>query len=295
MLLIEDQVLSKNGRETIRGCDKGMFPRHHFSYYSPPPGQVLPPLYLRFAGRDEWIPGCYRKRDNSRFHIIEVLSRGRMIYSVEGRSFSLGPGDAVLIPKNSVSSMVAEIPSEKWVMCVEGSLADSLMRLIHFPGRFFFNDIPPENGIHRIEKMDELLIRKESDWLRRVSSLCYEFLQDLSSLSRKDERPPVMIGLQDFIDRSLDAPLCIEDLCREAHKSRSSLNRLFSSCIGVSPMEYVIDRRMSLARDLLLNTSLSIKEIASRAGYADPLYFSNEFKKRCAVSPRAFRQGRAAD
>ncbi len=63
----------------------------------------------------------------------------------------------------------------------------------------------------------------------------------------------------------------------------------FSRYTGVSPRQYIINIRMTMAKDLLMNTDFQILEISQIAGYENPLYFSRLFKKNCGMSPTEYR------
>lgn len=64
----------------------------------------------------------------------------------------------------------------------------------------------------------------------------------------------------------------------------------FSNYVGVSPRQYIINIRMTMAKDLLMNSTFPISEVARLIGYDNPLYFSRLFKKTYGVSPREFRE-----
>ena len=67
---------------------------------------------------------------------------------------------------------------------------------------------------------------------------------------------------------------------------RSTLTRLFKRYLGKSPHQYLIGLRMRQAARLLEEHSLSVKEVAERAGYGNALNFSTEFRKFFGKSPR---------
>jgi len=64
----------------------------------------------------------------------------------------------------------------------------------------------------------------------------------------------------------------------------------FARAYGLSPMEYLRERRLRRARELLRTTSLSIKEIACLVGIGDQYYFSKLFSERNGLSPSKYRQ-----
>ncbi|MBQ9116311.1 MAG: AraC family transcriptional regulator [Clostridia bacterium] len=68
-----------------------------------------------------------------------------------------------------------------------------------------------------------------------------------------------------------------------------SFRELFKRLIGVSPKEYISEMRIKNAEELLLTTSMSIKEISASLGFSNQYYFSNFFKKKKGGYPEAFR------
>lgn len=71
--------------------------------------------------------------------------------------------------------------------------------------------------------------------------------------------------------------------------SPSQLFRAFSRASGTTPMQWLRQERMHLARHLLTATSDSITRIAERCGYVDPYHFSRDFKRLNGSAPRVFR------
>jgi AraC family transcriptional regulator, transcriptional activator of pobA len=70
----------------------------------------------------------------------------------------------------------------------------------------------------------------------------------------------------------------------------AALSRALAQVTGHATKDLVIERVMLEAARLLRFTDLSVSEVAQRAGFADPLYFSRAFKRRHGVSPQAYRE-----
>lgn len=64
--------------------------------------------------------------------------------------------------------------------------------------------------------------------------------------------------------------------------------RLFLKAFGVSPKEYVIQKRIEYAKSLLCSESFSVMEVAALCGYSEPCHFSREFLKRVGISPSQY-------
>lgn len=67
------------------------------------------------------------------------------------------------------------------------------------------------------------------------------------------------------------------------------LNRLFARYTGTSIHQYIINKRLSAARELILSTDLPLSEISEQTGFNNYSFFSSYFKKRFGISPARFR------
>ena len=71
--------------------------------------------------------------------------------------------------------------------------------------------------------------------------------------------------------------------------SQGYFSALFSQKMGMTFVEYVTDRRIETARQLLEQTSKHTADIAAAVGYKDPNYFRYVFKKATGLTPREYR------
>jgi AraC-like DNA-binding protein len=92
-----------------------------------------------------------------------------------------------------------------------------------------------------------------------------------------------------YMKQHLDHNATTASFAALANLSESHYRSLFKSQIGYAPMDYFIRLRMHKACQLLDTTGLSVKEIAAKVGYEDPLYFSRVFKSVVENSPSQYR------
>lgn len=124
------------------------------------------------------------------------------------------------------------------------------------------------------------------------------FSQAMVFLSRRYELAtgPVsrkMLGLGKvlgYLERHLVEPHNLKKLADVAGMSVSTLQRSFRQALGISPVEYVMRKRLEKAADLLRSTDATITEAAYRAGFGDSNYFSRCFRKKYGCSPRDYRK-----
>lgn len=129
--------------------------------------------------------------------------------------------------------------------------------------------------------------RKES-WLRCLLEEVRLQSHD-RSISQADR---AIYELSQRIQSSPEQYLNLGDMCRELSISGDYLIRRFRRCLGVTPIELLIQSRTATARALLSASNLSIKQIAARLRYSDSFCFSRQFKSRVGVSPSQYRRQR---
>lgn len=98
-----------------------------------------------------------------------------------------------------------------------------------------------------------------------------------------------------FIEEHLTEEISIPMIAAAAGINKSYLQALFKKDKKVSMNQYINEQRLKKAIYLLINSSLSITDIAFHAGYNSRQHFGNTFEKNIGMSPRAYRQihGRA--
>ncbi len=98
----------------------------------------------------------------------------------------------------------------------------------------------------------------------------------------------VEAALATISDR-LSGEISMQSVATEVGLSPSRLAHLFKATVGKSLPEYVEERRIERAEDLLRMTNRPVQEVARLVGYRDPLYFSRRFRRRHGMSPREWR------
>ena len=82
----------------------------------------------------------------------------------------------------------------------------------------------------------------------------------------------------------------IDSYAEQNHVSTSWFIRNFKLYAGLTPMQYILSKRIYNAEALLQGTQYNISEIAQLVGYDNPLYFSRIFKKMKGLSPSEYRK-----
>lgn len=82
----------------------------------------------------------------------------------------------------------------------------------------------------------------------------------------------------------------MRDISGAAGLSPAQFTRRFRAALGITPQEFLTAHRLEIARELLLDTDLSVDQIAQSCGYASGFYLSNLFRRNFGLPPGQFRR-----
>lgn len=94
---------------------------------------------------------------------------------------------------------------------------------------------------------------------------------------------------KEFIEGHLAENLSLADLARECALSVAQFARSFKRSTGKAPYQFLTERRIERARDLLLHTELPLADVAVCCGFADQSHFTKKFRRVVGMSPGSFR------
>lgn len=93
-----------------------------------------------------------------------------------------------------------------------------------------------------------------------------------------------------FIQENCARSLTVAEIAEVAHLSSRHLHAVFREVLGCTPLGYAADRRLDLAEKLIVETSLTVSEIAERCGFAEPTSLTRSLRRRRGVTPLALRR-----
>ena len=99
-----------------------------------------------------------------------------------------------------------------------------------------------------------------------------------------------MKSVVDYIERNLKRGISLEDVANHVNISTYYLSKIFKKEMGVNFITYVTDRKMDLAKEMLVNTDIPVLNIALDLAYNEANYFSKAFKKKTGLTPSEYRE-----
>ncbi len=155
------------------------------------------------------------------------------------------------------------------------------------------------SGHSEISRHLQMLEKNNRNPLRRNEILDVKcFTNILSELAldcrggqeEADGLAPHLLYMKKCFDTSFAAHYSLAGFEQTLNISKYRLCRDFSAAFGVSPLQYLNERRLNAARELLLTTDIPVHEIASSVGFDTTNHFISLFKRANGLTPGAYRR-----
>jgi AraC-like DNA-binding protein len=98
----------------------------------------------------------------------------------------------------------------------------------------------------------------------------------------------------DYIDTHISSRVLLADLCALVWRSEAHFSRSFKGTFGCSPHVFVIRRRVELAANYMLQTDMSLSDIALGCGFVDQAHLCKHFRVVVGETPAAWRRAKRA-
>lgn len=94
----------------------------------------------------------------------------------------------------------------------------------------------------------------------------------------------------EFIEKNMNKPISITDLCEYLNISKSVLYKSFQKHLNTSPNQYINEKKIAKAKELINTTEMTAKEIADFLGFSNTTYFYKLFKKLTGITPMQYKK-----
>lgn len=145
--------------------------------------------------------------------------------------------------------------------------------------------------LHSLEQLCELR-RNASGHSRKPLVEHYPSLPDSIRLTAEHQKHQALNNVLLYIDQHFRDNIDQKELAQRCGMTAFRFSRLFKEANGIGFMDYILNKRMDFAKELLDNSQMPITSIGYEAGFKDPSYFARAFKQFAGCTPSEYRQAR---
>lgn len=238
------------------------------------------------------------------FMIPQAISQYQLLYGVDGKAdnimngvkYPLGKGDIYIIRPGAVRALQPSKHDPYVGITISFHFGRSKS-----PIEFMFEDdymkgSDPDGSL--LGKLIPLIQAIQQHTLTSnmlAQGLLLQILHDVANHNPVDGTAKQtakinakMVKICNYIKENYSTTIRLDTLSEMTGLSRNYIIRQFRKCYGMTPSDYLATIRIEKAKQLALETDLSISEIANRVGYTELHSFSRMFKKRMGISLSQF-------
>lgn len=230
-------------------------------------------------------------RNKSSLACIEYIEKGMGVVEIDDQTFYPEEGDSYFLQVGTRHHYFSdrENPWKKIFINVSGSLLDSLIEGYNLKNLYYYKGLDLSEEMHGIFNLAKA---NEGDSTEEIICILNRvFFKMREYVKNKKNTPDIAEKMKEYLRNNAASKFKMEQLCEYVSRSESQTIKIFKEVYGITPYAYFLDKKINLAKGMLLNTNLSVKQIAYNLSFTDVYYFSNLFKQKTGKSPIKFRKG----
>lgn len=232
-------------------------------------------------------------------NILLFITKGSLYYWIDKEEVHLQKGEALFIPQGSLRYGASD------------QVSDHKRYSTHFSLHVQPKDNPWIRNLQRHWKVTisnpdyikQRYVTLNQQWLAKFpyySEICQAILCEILSIMMRDKEsaltPSIKVGhimeLKKYIFHHYREKILLKELADHIDRTPNYVSTIFKEVTGQTPVEYIQSVRISAAKEILVNHSMSIAEVADYLGFCDPFYFHHVFKKVTGHAPSALLKDR---
>lgn len=220
----------------------------------------------------------YRKKRRESNGLM-IVRYGKFRYFMNDETFVSDPEHIILIPAGADYSLICDEDAETYVLNFYAPpISESILSFCGSKNLF--------------DKADFIVANHDGSPHQRLASFSklYAIFASLFDESKKDTPQIIKKGVE-YINQNLAShSLTVEKAAGVAGVSNVYFRRLFGEHFGVSPLTYIQEKRIALAKHKMADRTVTLESIALECGYSSIYSFSAVFKKKEGISPSKYRE-----
>lgn len=241
----------------------------------------------------DWTSVFHTHHFTELFFVLE--GKGNFLFREE--THEIEAGDLIIIPPyiEHTEQSIPDMPLKYYVLGIDGvtfqtpKRSGSVQIFCNFNNEFLIADLfaqiyyEVKNSLHGTEVICQNLLEI---LIIRIIRSQHLIPVPISSTRMTKE----CARIKEYLDTNYAEHITLDTLTGLTHMNKYYMAHSFTKFTGLSPIQYLNQRRMEAACHLLKNTDYSVSNIASATGFSSQSYFTQMFRKHLNTTPIKYRQ-----
>ena len=251
------------------------------------------------------VPWRYETHDHSAVEILLTID-GMVTYTVEDSVYQVRKGEILIVPPDTPHSLAMGEGSSRCLFLFEPD-AVMAMRDIKAMAEYFNKPFHLRDGSEAHQRIRDLLFRARDAYEKRDmmwNTVCYSCIFRIYAVlgrhylsgirprggdTARNMDSEVITAVMTYINNHYREELTLEAVARFAGFSRYYFSRSFKRQTGYSFKDYLCQKRLQVAMDLLIRTNRSMREVAVDSGFGSVATFNRVFREKKGCTPTQYR------
>ncbi len=250
-------------------------------------------FYLQEVGKSETISRNVNSRNKLDSFLFFIVLEGDGVLDYNSREYMLKKNDCVFIDCNYPHSHTSTNWKILWVHINGPTLKNIYDNYLHQSGKNVFKTDNTEKYINIIESIrlsvSSGMNIKDIEINTSISSLLSIIISDNSPAGIEEKRKYNFEKIKFYLDENFINDISLDSLSSIFFINKFYLTRTFKEKYGTTVNNYIIEKRINKAKELLRYSDMSVNEISKECGFSDQNYFSRTFRNKEGMSPIKYR------
>lgn len=292
MSYYEDTAISAEFQDKNGGMDNGgVLPASRTFLHLPSEFARSALIYAAYVGHYFCDHTYTVHRNRFDYYMLAVVDSGRMFFRYNSARFEVHAGEVILLDCRRPHTYGAlEDVSFRYIYFRGGS-SDAYYRLLAGADGYFTRPARSVEMQSAIQSIFALVTDAMYDE-HRVSVQLYRILAVLSGSDERGEsvQNAAVLHAISYMEHHFSEKLTIEKIADQVNLSEYYFSRLFRRCTSMSPHAYLVNLRITMARQLLTASQKSVERIAEECGFHSTTNFIRSFREHVGCTPKQFRR-----
>ena len=235
------------------------------------------------------------------FHKVVIFISGKAAYHIEGKAYQLKPWDILLVNRHAIHrpEIDSSVPYERFILWVQNDIPwQELLKCFQKANDRSYNLVRLNSALQ--EKMKDILFElensaKSDEYGKEIltQSLFLQFMVYLNRIFLEKQYifdkksytfDSQIASILQYINHNLKEDLSVETLSARYYVSKYHLMRKFKQETGYTLHNYIVNKRLLMARTLISN-GMPVTKAAQESGFAEYSTFSRAYRKQSKTNP----------